>query len=121
HLRTTVPGVGQVETDELYVGVDGHGVHYVFPVQAKGGADRLSIVQIEQDFALCARKFPTLLCRPLAAQFMGAGLIALFAFEMAEQGIALTAEQHYRLVAPFDVTSVDLDEYRRRAIPPSLD
>ncbi len=28
HLRTTVRGVGQVETDELYVGVDRLGKHY---------------------------------------------------------------------------------------------
>jgi hypothetical protein len=34
HLRTTVPNFGQVETDEIYVGVDRRGAHYVFPVQA---------------------------------------------------------------------------------------
>ena len=28
--------MGGVETDELYVGVDRHGVHYVLPVQASG-------------------------------------------------------------------------------------
>ncbi len=32
HLRTTVPDMGQVETDEVYVGVDKRGAHYVFPV-----------------------------------------------------------------------------------------
>jgi len=37
HLRTTVPEMGQVETDELYVGLDKKGAHYVFPIQAKGG------------------------------------------------------------------------------------
>ena len=37
HLRTTVAGMGQVETDEIYVGVDRSGSHYVVPVQAKGG------------------------------------------------------------------------------------
>jgi hypothetical protein len=36
HLRTKVPDVGQVEVDEIYVGVDSHGVQYVLPVQAKG-------------------------------------------------------------------------------------
>jgi hypothetical protein len=29
HLRTTVPKVGQVETDEIYIGVDRRGAHYV--------------------------------------------------------------------------------------------
>ncbi len=56
HLRTTVPNMGQVETDEIYVGIDKRGAHHVFPVQAKGGTDRLSIVQIEQDIALCKHK-----------------------------------------------------------------
>ena len=56
HFRTTVPGMGQVETDEIYVGVDKRGSHYVVPVQAKGGNDKLNRVQIEQDLALCGRQ-----------------------------------------------------------------
>ena len=55
HLRTFVAGVGQIETDELYVGVDKKGAHFIFPIQAKGGSDQLNIVQIEQDFEVCAR------------------------------------------------------------------
>lgn len=70
HLRTTVPGMGQVETDEIYVGVDKRGVQYVIPVQAKGGKDKLSIVQIEQDIALCSAKFGDLVARPVACQFL---------------------------------------------------
>src|SRR5688572_26735722 len=31
HLRTTVPALGQVETDEVYIGVDKRGAHYVIP------------------------------------------------------------------------------------------
>ena len=63
HLRTSVPDIGQVETDELYVGVDARGCQYVIPVQAKGGSDTLNIVQIEQDMALCESRFPALVCR----------------------------------------------------------
>ncbi len=115
HLRTTVPEMGQVETDELYVGVDKKGIHYVFPIQAKGGKDKLSIVQIEQDFAVCARKFPSLLCRPVAAQFMQNGVIALFEFEQSDTGVRISSEKHYKLVPPEEVTETDLDGYRRRA------
>jgi hypothetical protein len=68
HLRTTVPEMGQVETDELYIGIDRRGAHYVFPVQAKGGRDKISIVQIEQDYAMCKDKFSMLICRPIAAR-----------------------------------------------------
>jgi len=114
HLRTTVPDVGQVETDELYVGVDKKGVHYVFPIQAKGGTDRLGIVQIEQDFAVCAHKFPSLICRPVAAQFMADNVIALFEFEQGEAGVVISSERHYQLVPPEDVTDDDLRTYQGR-------
>jgi DNA methylase len=114
HLRTTVPGMGQVETDEIYIGVDKKGAHYVFPVQAKGGNDRLSIVQIEQDAAVCVHKFPSLICRPIAAQFMSEGVIALFEFEESDDGLVIAAEKHYKLVPPEEVTEADLQKYRER-------
>ena len=114
HLRTTVPDMGQVETDEIYVGVDKKGAHYVFPIQAKGGTDKLSIVQIEQDFAVCASKFPLLICRPVAAQFMQDNVIALFEFEQNENGVGIASEKHYKLVPPEEVTEADLDTYRNR-------
>jgi hypothetical protein len=114
HLRTTVPEMGQVETDEIYIGVDKKGAHYVFPVQAKGGKDKLSIVQIEQDFAVCAAKFPLLVCRPIAAQFMDGGVIALFEFESGENGVTISSEKHYKLVSPKEVTDADLQTYRGR-------
>lgn len=112
HLQTAVPNMGQVESDEIYIGVDKKGAHYVFPVQAKGGKDRLSIVQIEQDLAVCAHKFPSLICRSIAAQFMDKGVIALFEFEEGEDGPVICAEKHYKLVAPDEVTDDDLKKYR---------
>jgi len=118
HLRTTVPEMGQVETDELYVGVDKKGAHYVFPIQAKGGKDKLNVVQIEQDFAVCATKFPLLVCRPIAAQFLEDGSIALFEFESGEVGVSISSEKHYKLVAPKEVTDVDLETYRGRLPEP---
>ena len=114
HLRTTVTGMGQVETDEIYVGVDKRGVQYVFPVQAKGGKDSLNVVQIEQDMAMCAEKFPSLISRPLGAQFMSNDVIALFEFEAADQGVGIASERHYKLVPPEDVTEADLRLYRQR-------
>jgi len=119
HLRTTVPNMGQVETDEIYVGIDKRGVQYVFPIQAKGGSDQLGIVQIEQDFALCASKFPQLICRPIAAQFIEDNLIALFAFEQDDEAVVINDEKHYRLVSPEHMTDKDLARYRRRTASPS--
>ena len=57
HLRTSVPDIGQIETDELYVGVSNTGQQFIIPVQAKGGTDRIGAVQTEQDLALCAACF----------------------------------------------------------------
>ncbi len=106
--------MGQVETDEIYVGIDRQGVHYVLPVQAKGRKDKLGIVQIEQDFALCSQKFPQLVCRPVGALFMEDDVIALFEFEQTKKGLAVSCEKHYRLVQPEDMTDEDLANYRKR-------
>lgn len=114
HLRTTVPDMGQVETDEIYVGLDKKGVHYVIPIQAKGGTDKLSIVQIEQDFAVCEHKFPNLVCRPIGAQFIDDGVIVLFEFEQTTDGVRISSEKHYRLVAPEEIDEKDLQGYRQR-------
>lgn len=112
HLRTSVPEMGQVETDDLYVGVDRRGAHYILPVQAKGGRDKLSVVQVQQDLAMCAHKFPNLICRAIAAQFLDSSTIALFEFEESTEGIRVTTERHYRLVLPTDLTSADMENYR---------
>jgi hypothetical protein len=116
HLRTTVAGIGQIETDEIYVGIDRRGAHYVLPVQAKGGKDKIGIVQIEQDLSVCESKFAGLICRPIAAQFMDDNLIALFELEQTPEGIRVSAEKHYRLV-PLDSLSQDeLLSYQHRPL-----
>jgi hypothetical protein len=116
HLRTTAPGMGQVETDEIYIGMDKRGVHFVLPVQGKGGRDKIGVVQIEQDFAVCKAKFPALICRPIAAQFMADDLIALFAFEHVDDAIKVIDEKHYRLVHPEALSAQELQAYQRRQL-----
>ncbi len=116
HLRTTVPGIGQVETDELYIGIDKRGVHYAIPVQAKGGKDLLGVVQVEQDFALCESKFPNLVCKPIAAQFMQGGSIAIFEFEQTIEGVKIVSEKHYRLVEPQELTNEELEVYKNWSV-----
>ena len=118
HLRTSVAGIGQIETDEVYVGVDKAGAHYVFPVQAKGGRDFISVVQIAQDFELCAAKFPTLVARSIAAQFMDDELIAMFELERDGAEVRISSEKHYRLVDHDDLDEKDLQIYRARARNP---
>ncbi len=114
HLRASVVGMGQVETDEIYVGVDKRGVHFVVPVQAKRGSDKIGIVQAEQDIALCAEKFPNLTCRPISAQFMKDDVIALFELALTDNGVGIVSERHYKLVAASDLSQDELMAYRDR-------
>ncbi len=116
HLRTSItitsdidgtPSNSQVETDDVYVGLDEHGAHYVLPVQAKGGSDSLSVIQIWQDFRVAQQKFPNLIPRPVAAQFMEHSAIALFEFQESREGITIAREHHYILVAPEELESVN--------------
>lgn len=116
HLRTAVPTLGQVETDEIYIGLDRRGAHYVFPVQAKGKRDRLNVVQIEQDVAMCRHKFPNLICRPIAAQFTPDDLIVLFEFEETAEQVVISREKHYRLAPPKDIDEKDLAAYSLRSM-----
>jgi hypothetical protein len=98
HLRTTVQGLGQVEIDEIYVGIDKRGCQFVLPVQAKGGKDQLSVVQAKQDIACCTEKFPNLLCRAISAQFISSNLIALFELTIEDGIVKIYEEKHYQLV-----------------------
>ena len=111
HLRTTVPEIGQVETDELYVGVDRNGKQYIFPIQAKGGSDELGVVQIEQDIKLCEHKFPELIIRAIAAQFMSEDVIAIFEFKLIDDEIRKITEKHYKLVEYSDLSSDEIKIY----------
>jgi hypothetical protein len=115
HLRTTVHNIGQVETDEIYIGIDRRGVHYVLPVEAKSGRDRIGIVQIEQDLSVCATKFPGLICRPIAAQYVADEKIALLELERADDLVRVSSEKHYRLVRPEDLTQEELEKYQIRS------
>jgi hypothetical protein len=112
HLRTTVKSVGQIEIDELYVGIDKFGAHYVIPVQAKGGTDQISIVQTTQDIAWCTGKFPHLRCRPISVQFVSSNQIAIFELTVEEHEIRVLEERHYRLVPAGELEIAEISAYR---------
>ena len=115
HLRTTVKGKGQIEIDELYIGLDRHGNHYVIPVQAKGGTDQLSVVQTSQDLACCREKFPALVCRAISAQFMDSDRIAMFEMTIENDEVMVVDEKHYKLLPASEISAADLATYRSRS------
>lgn len=111
HLRTTVSDIGQIEIDEIYVGVDSHGRQFIIPVQAKGGSDQLSVIQTEQDIQCCAEKYPSLLSRAISAQFIEDDLIALFELAFDSDEIKVVQERHYRLVQGDQISASELARY----------
>jgi len=111
HLRTTVQGIGQIETDELYIGIDKKGRQYIMPVQAKGGTDKLSITQIEQDIMLCKEKYPELICRAIACQFISANNVAMFEFTVEDGKVLKEDEKHYMMVDANEITDDELNRY----------
>ena len=102
HWRTKVAGIGQIEIDDVYIGVDGSdGSKVVVTVQAKRDKDRVSSVQIMQDIMACREKRDERICRPVAVHYdSSTGRLACM--EFAEDGIdiKLINEKHYVLTKP---------------------
>ena len=111
HLRTTVKGIGQIEIDELYIGLDRHGCHYLIPVQAKGGNDQIGVVQTTQDIAFVEQKFPGIRCKAISAQFMAGGIIALFELTLQDDQVRVVQERHYQLVPANELDSASIRRY----------
>lgn len=116
HLRTNIPNYGQIEIDELYIGVDRSGAHYIVPVQAKGGKDTLGAIQTIQDWEYCRTRAKYKFCipRPVSAQFLEENTIALFETVFDGNEVSIKQECHYRLVPANQITPEDLDLYRKR-------
>lgn len=121
HLRTKVPNIGQIEIDEVYVGVDKHGRQYVIPVQAKGGHDHHGVVQTFQDIAWCAHKQPNLICRPVCVQFATDTEIAMLELSDRNGDLKIVDEKHYELVPADRITLEDLNSYKLRDTTPAED
>ena len=111
HLRTTVEGIGQIETDEIYVGIDKRGRQFIIPVQAKGGTDKIGVTQIEQDIALCRQKYPELVCRAIACQFVTHDVISMFEFSLEEGRIVKNNERRYRMIEATEICREELEDY----------
>lgn len=112
HLRTTVKGIGQIEIDELYFGIDRNGCHFAIPVQAKGGKDQIGVVQTSQDIAFVEQKFPGMRCRAISAQFMPDGSVAMFELALQDSEIRVVQERHYRLLPAAELDQKAIRDYR---------
>lgn len=114
HLRTKIPNYGQIEIDELYVGVDSRGSQYIVPVQAKGGKDTLGVIQTIQDTIFCRTqdRYRHCIPRPISAQFMADNTIAMFELTFDGNDVSIVDERHYRLTEAENIDEKDLNIYR---------
>ncbi|MCL4870238.1 MAG: endonuclease [Anaerolineae bacterium] len=120
HLRTTVKEIGQMEVDEIYVGLNKRGTHFVLPCQAKSPGDKFGIVQVMQDIILCQERYPMAICRPIALQFTGQDNVALLELTVREKDDVLMLnvvdEKHYQLIPRADISNVDLTLLKDREV-----
>ena len=111
HLRTQVTGIGQIEIDELYVGVNKKGQHFIIPVEAKVGKDMVGMVQLMQDIEFCKQNFPDLICVPLAVHRMDDNTLCLFRLTIDNDTVRIVDEKHYKLLLSGEI---DKDDIGRR-------
>jgi hypothetical protein len=114
HLRTKIPNYGQIEIDELYVGLDSRGAQYIVPVQAKGGTDVLGAIQTIQDLIFCQteKKYCDCIARAVSAQFLADDTIALFETTFDGDEVSIVRERHYKLTESNGIHANDLKQYR---------
>jgi hypothetical protein len=112
HLRTTVGDIGQVEVDEIYVGINKRGTHFVLPCQAKSPGDKFGIVQVMQDIALCQERYPSAICKPIALQFIDENGVAMLELGIREKDetlrLNIAEEKHYELVPRSQISDAEL-------------
>ena len=115
HLRTTVDGIGQIEIDEIYLGLSKKGAHYVIPCQAKSPGDRFGIVQVMQDMEFCKKRYPNAICKPIALQFLGESDLAILElavdFDADIYKLSVVEERHYQLTSKDGLAEADIVKY----------
>jgi hypothetical protein len=112
HLRTTIQNVGQIEIDEVYLGINKKGAHFVIPCQAKSPGDRFGIVQVMQDIEFCRARYPNAICKPIALQFLSENDVAILELAVEDSGdifhLSVADERHYKLVSRDGITDEEI-------------
>ena len=102
HYRSAVSGLGEVELDALYVGVDKAGSLFVLPIEAKSQAENELIgrIQISQMARLVRQDFGDLHRRILAVKALSDGTIAMVEFSDHEEpdSIGIVSVSRFRMI-----------------------
>ncbi|MDJ0649057.1 MAG: hypothetical protein QNJ60_10165 [Xenococcaceae cyanobacterium MO_188.B19] len=119
HLRTSVSNLGQIEIDEIYIGVNKKGSHFVIPCQAKSPGDKFGIVQIMQDIQFCRERYPNTIFKPIALQFLSENDVAILELAVEEDDVfrlSVVDEKHYTLVLRSDISDQEILRLRNLEI-----
>jgi hypothetical protein len=102
HYRSFVTGMGEVELDALYVGVDKTGALFVLPVEAKSQSENemLNRIQVSQMSKLVRQDFAQLRRRILAVKSLADGTIAMVEFDDHEEpdDFGIVSVSRFRLI-----------------------
>ena len=100
HIRTQLSDHGQVEIDELYVGVDKDGQGFVLPVEAKEEGERLGLDKAVALTLFARARFPKLICRPIGIMRRALHLFDCVEFEPAGElsKVVVLEMRRYQLV-----------------------
>lgn len=100
HVRTQVKNHGQVEVDELYVGVDKDGQGFVLPVEAKDAGEFLGVDKAVSLTLFAQTRYPSLVCRPIAIVRESENRITCIEFEPVTDltKVAVVEIRRYELV-----------------------
>jgi hypothetical protein len=100
HIRTHLRSHGQVEIDELYVGVDKDGQGFVLPIAAKEEGEKLGLDKAVALTLFARARFPKLMCRPIGILRRGLQQFDFVEFEPAEElsKVVVLEMRRYQLV-----------------------
>jgi hypothetical protein len=100
HVRAYIKDSGQVEIDDLYLGVDTDGNQYVIPIEAKTAKEPLGVIQVASLNAFGQRKFPGLILRSVAVKSWDDDSIFFIEFNnsLDSDEIEVVEYRRYRLV-----------------------
>ena len=102
HFRTTVTNTGQIEIDDLYIGVDVNGRGTILPLEAKIASpkEQLGVFQVTQMVKFAQQQFPDLTVRPIGLKLMADGTFMFLEFtpETDPNLIATERYKRYQLI-----------------------
>jgi len=102
HVRSSIQDIGQVEIDDLYLGVDTDGQWYVVPIEAKsvGPKERLGVVQVRQMILFAQQHYSDLILRPVGIKPLDDGSLIFIELDdkAAFEEIAVKRYMRYKLI-----------------------